>query len=501
MRRWLGSVLLTVAIAGALGVAGSPAQAARRDVAGAALGLGTFGAISEFPTASGSRPLAIAAGRDGALWFTEIGANKIGRMTTDGFLTGEWTVPTPGSQPDGIAIAADGSVWFAEVIGNKIGRLRPGGVIVEYPVPTPDSRPTEVTVGPEGRVWFTERGTVAAPGSRVGAVDPSTGAVTDYVVRSGSRPLGIVAGPDGTLWFTEQAGNRVGRISTAGVLLGEYELPQPNSQPWEPAVGPDGAIWFTQAAGNRIGRLTLDGALSEYAVPTPGSSPNVIVTGPDPDPGPSRSLWFAETLGNKIARITTTGAVTEFAIPSADTQPVGVAAGPDGHVWFAESATATGNRVGRLLVTTVEVPAQGGVGGAVPATLALSLGGAATFGPFTPGLAKTYDASMTANAISTAADATLSVADASPTATGHLVNGSFSLPQPLLARASSATGTGRAFAPVGGSASPTTLLTYAGPTSNDAVAVTFQQAIGASDALRTGSYSKPLTFTLATTTP
>ena len=103
--------------------------------------------------------------------------------------------------------------------------------------------------------------------------------------------------------------------------------------------------------------------------------------------------------------------------------------------------------------------------------------------------------------ISTAGDATLTVADPSSVATGHLVNGSFSLPQALQARASSAAGAGGAFAPVGGSAAPTALLTYAGPVSNDAVAMTFQQAIASSDALRTGSYSKSLTFTLSTTTP
>ena len=37
--------------------------------------------------------------------------------------------------------------------------------------------------------------------------------------------------------------------------------------------------------------------------------------------------------------------------------------------------------------------------------------------------------------------------------------------------------------------------------SNDAVTMAFKQAIGANDALRTGSYSKTLTFTLSTTTP
>ena len=39
------------------------------------------------------------------------------------------------------------------------------------------------------------------------------------------------------------------------------------------------------------------------------------------------------------------------------------------------------------------------------------------------------------------------------------------------------------------------------PVSNDAVAITFSQAVGANEALRTGSYSKTLTFTLSTTTP
>ena len=37
--------------------------------------------------------------------------------------------------------------------------------------------------------------------------------------------------------------------------------------------------------------------------------------------------------------------------------------------------------------------------------------------------------------------------------------------------------------------------------SNDAVTLEFKQSIGANDALRTGTYSKTLTFTLSTTTP
>ena len=72
---------------------------------------------------------------------------------------------------------------------------------------------------------------------------------------------------------------------------------------------------------------------------------------------------------------------------------------------------------------------------------------------------------------------------------------------PLRVEATSPAGTASPEAPVGGSANPTTLLNWPGPVSNDPVTVAFTQAIGAGDALRTGTYSKTLTFTLSTTNP
>ena len=74
----------------------------------------------------------------------------------------------------------------------------------------------------------------------------------------------------------------------------------------------------------------------------------------------------------------------------------------------------------------------------MPATLSLSLGTPASFGAFTPGVDRNYDATTTANVISTAGDATLSVTDPSANATGRLVNGAFALSEPLQARANAA---------------------------------------------------------------
>ena len=115
-------------------------------------------------------------------------------------------------------------------------------------------------------------------------------------------------------------------------------------------------------------------------------------------------------------------------------------------------------------------------GGTVAATLALTLGAPASFGPFTPGLMKDYTATTSANVLSTAADAALTVSDP-----GHLMNGTFALPSPLAVTFSKSA--------------------WSAPVSNDAVTITFKQHVDATDALRTGAYSKTLTFTLSTTTP
>jgi hypothetical protein len=111
-----------------------------------------------------------------------------------------------------------------------------------------------------------------------------------------------------------------------------------------------------------------------------------------------------------------------------------------------------------------------------------------------PGVDREYETSLGATITSSAGDATLSVSDPSTAAPGRLVNGAFVLNQPLQARAGSS-----AFAPI--TSTPLTLLTYAGPVSNDQVTIGLKQPIAATDPLRTGTYSKTLTFTLSTTTP
>jgi virginiamycin B lyase len=265
----------------------------------------------------------ITAGPDGAVWYTEFKASKIGRITPAGTVT-EYPVP-PSSYygPTGITVGPDGALWFAE--RDTIGRITTAGVVTEYPVPGPNGGPLQITSGPDGALWFTE-----TYDNSVGRMT-TAGVVTIYPLPNpNSYPVGITTGSDGALWFTESG--RIGRITTAG-LVTEYALPA-NVGDYQITLGPDGALWFTGSNqfGGTIARITTQGAVTWYQLSTFGGT-GAIVTGPD------GALWFTAYYTNDLAeigRITTAGAVTLYDIPFHIPSPLGdgLTVGPDGELWF-----------------------------------------------------------------------------------------------------------------------------------------------------------------------
>lgn len=297
------------------------------------------------PTASGE-PYGIVAGPDGAMWFTEDGGNKIGRITTGGAVTNEFTVPTSGAEPNGIALGSDNNLWFtefAEFGTAKIGTVTTGGTFHEYSSGlTSTAYPLGITPGPDGNLWFTEKNA-----AHVGRIT-TAGVITEFGGLSGSATGTDWIASDGTnLWFTEIGTNTIGEMNTSGTLLHEYSLASiPNStSPGAIALGPDGALWFAEygAAGSSIGRITTAGVISSFS--TSSNIPNYIATGSD------GALWFTIYRGQNLGRLTTGGALTYYPIPSGYNSgspysgSAGIARGPDGAVWFAEFSA---NNIGRL---------------------------------------------------------------------------------------------------------------------------------------------------------
>jgi streptogramin lyase len=198
----------------------------------------------------------------------------------------------------------------------------------EFTIPTAASSPVDIVAGPDGNLWFTE-----SAGNKIGRITPA-GVIAEFTTARGlSTPQGIVAGPDGNLWFTEQGG-LIGKITTAGTIT-EFALPQPvNSFPSQITVGPDGNLWFPEMGGIYIDRITTAGVVTRFPLPTDNYvQPESIVQGSD------GNLWFTESAGNKIGKITTAGVITEYSNPDAAAAVRVITPGPDGYLFFTEAQT------------------------------------------------------------------------------------------------------------------------------------------------------------------
>ncbi len=142
------------------------------------------------------------------------------------------------------------------------------------------------------------------------------------------------------------------------------------------------------------------------------------------------------------------------------------------------------------------------VGGDVPSVLNLAISSAGSFGTFVPGIATNYNTALAASVTTTTGDAALTVTDPDTVAGGYLVNGALKLASPLTIRA---LGLGdpasTAFTPLNTNGTPLQLKSWSSPVTAAPLTVGLRQAIGGTEPLRAGTYSKTLTFTLSTTTP
>jgi uncharacterized repeat protein (TIGR01451 family) len=293
--------------------------------------------INTFPAPAG--PFGITVGPDGDLYFTELNAQRIGRIDPRTHIVTEFSSPTTG-QPAEITAGPDGNLWFTESNSNQIGQFNPTTqVVTEYAIPTANSFPNGITAGPDGNIWFCE-----LFANQIGRINPTTHVITEFrtptsqstsIGNSGSAPAYITAGPDGNLWFTESGGNKIGRIDPTTLAITEFALPATFYNPSAIARGPDGNIWFVQTGANQIGRINpTSGAVTEFQIPT-ANSYTVGITG-----GADGNIWFIESAfhGNQIGRINpTTGVITEFPAVGGP----GITTGPDGNLWFTDESGKT----------------------------------------------------------------------------------------------------------------------------------------------------------------
>jgi virginiamycin B lyase len=285
--------------------------------------------VVEYPITLGAEPVGVAAGPDGAVWFTMFGTSQIGRITSSGTIT-TYSLAT-NTFPAGIAAGPDGNLWFCEFGANQIGKITPSGVVSEFPIPNPSGNggPDYITAGPDGALWFTINYGTAGVIDRVSTDGQFTTFGPPY---PSAAPQQIVTGPDGNLWYSMATSGRVGRMTTAGQIQ-EFPLPTPSMFALALTASPDGGVWVAEweSDSNILARFAPDGTATQVTLPGITSQIFGLVVGPD------GNFWFTENDTGLIGRATPAGVVSEFQTSDPLSDPWMITNGPDGAVWFAEN--------------------------------------------------------------------------------------------------------------------------------------------------------------------
>jgi virginiamycin B lyase len=148
---------ITVGPDGAIWFTSDTAQVGRMEITGGGF---RYFDLPESPGSIYAQFSAITTGSDGNLWLgvqLNQGGGNVVRVTPDGQVT-EFPLPGPADWVLDIVAGPDGALWFTEEIANKIGRITTSGVLTEFPLPCARffCEPAGITVGRDGAIWFTD---------------------------------------------------------------------------------------------------------------------------------------------------------------------------------------------------------------------------------------------------------------------------------------------------------------------------------------------------------
>ncbi len=207
------------------------------------------------------------------IWFTERGANKIGRIDVtnvdlNNIAVQEYTIPTANSAPTGIAVAPNGLVWFTESQGNKVASFDPNESdpniqFTEYPYPDNlyhqldgKGAAEDVTVADNDTIWFT----VPADGA-VGVYKVGQAKFLRIPTGANSRPNNLVTDVTGLPWVTASGTNLLGRYFFGTISVWAwYTIPTPSSEAAGVTFVNHGSIWevwYAENATGKVGRMTI----------------------------------------------------------------------------------------------------------------------------------------------------------------------------------------------------------------------------------------------------
>ena len=270
-------------------------------------------------------PVAIAAARDGTVWFTLESSDAIGRLRS-----GRVERIPKGAQsiePLGLAVDVEGGAWYTEAPRQSISRVAPDGTIASFGLSTPVARLGRLTVGPDATVWFAESTVMSVTRLRDGRFTRHVMGTLGAKIRADAAPFGVAVAPDGAVWATLPSTDQLLRIAPDGNTTA-FDVPTRRSGLGDVAVAADGSVYFLETIANKIGRLA-GGRFEEFALPTPRAGLVALAVAPD------GAAWFTQLRGHRLGRLRG-GTIKDFALPRADARPFGITVDDANNVWYSD---------------------------------------------------------------------------------------------------------------------------------------------------------------------
>jgi streptogramin lyase/mono/diheme cytochrome c family protein len=151
--------------------------------------------------------------KNGDVWFTEPGANKIGKVDGKTMKVSTWTVPTPKCYARRMEIGPDGMIWVGEFNAGKIARFDLATeTFKEYTLPGQDASPYAMGFDADGYLWYDSHNMDV-----LARFDTKTGDVVEYPVPHSEIAMReFFRDEQGRMWYGTNPNNRVGYFYLTG---------------------------------------------------------------------------------------------------------------------------------------------------------------------------------------------------------------------------------------------------------------------------------------------
>lgn len=274
-----------------------------------------------------SMPHDVVVDANGTAWYTDFGAQVLGRLDPATGNIKEYRMPilrpdVPESSLD-VRVAPDGAIWVAMMYQAAVARFDPKTETFRtWSIPKKNSpgvtQIPQVVVdhaNVDGKIWVDD-----ASNAGVHRIDLQSGAVETFLPvaklppTKGTgfthTPYGIAADSNNNLFFLDWGESQVGRIDARSGEVTFFQTPTAPSRPRRGHMDDKDQYWFAEWQGDAIGMLdTKTGRIKEYKL-SPQSTPYDAIA------DAFGNAWAAGMTTDRVSRVNIrTGKVTEYLLP------------------------------------------------------------------------------------------------------------------------------------------------------------------------------------------